>query len=634
MKTRIDTLKAGVGVVCLGSVLAACGGGGGGGGSGDTKPPVVTTPVTVTNIEFAQTHVIPEAGLSWTTPNDSQSLHLVGGRDTVVLVALGQSTITNPSIEAWHNNAKLGSVALAAPAALAPTEGGGAPYATDRWSATVPGDWLRPGVSFKVTAANFAASTAQSPLVGLDSDLTLDIVPFYLFGATDDNTFPYATTSTPSAAQLRELVAKWPVAKIAVASLPRADWPRLVIPPREDAAGTLQPAYVINSMDQQKDGFASMSALLGVLGSMREANGDGATNHQYYAPLLPIDTGSGKYHGPGGGLGTVGGGASVGDYSYTGIFIHEVGHAFGLNHAGGAFDAGEYPYPAGSLKGSVWGYDSSKNQFMNVLVPSGANNFANCANSRQLDPNGRCYKQDPMQGGSGDQASGFIYSMFADFYAGKIQYWFEGTTTTDTSANRVYTGGRILVDKASATGYSRWDSIAKARVPVAADVTTNKGLYGEINRGLPIQTAVPVHAIAITMSYAGTAGATQIYPPFTRTGNLVRVFDPTVADDLKAIVPNTGTYPWYCMAGGCDYTVRVTYADGSKLHRVLEGGFRDWFKPSTAVSASRSVPTSGDSFTKWVINVPGAKAIQRVELLDTPMVWNGMPVNPTVLASR
>jgi hypothetical protein len=640
MKLRKKSLLTGAGALCLGSMLVACGGGGGSGSAAVPVTPVppvtpVTplTPLTLSKIEYAQTHVIPETGLAWTIPNDSQSLHLVGGRDALVLVSIGQADVKAPVLEGWRSGARIGSLPLNPPASLPATEAGGTPYASDRWSVTVPAAWLTAGLTFKVAADNYSASAERGAPVGLDTDMKLSILPLYLFGANDTNTQPFSAIKTPSAAQQAELLAKWPVAKLTVDTIGRADWPSVVIPPRADSAGTARPAYVITSMDQQKDGFAAMSAVLGLLAKYREANGEGATNNQYYVPLLPIDTGSGKYHGPGGGLAFVGGGAAVGDYAYAGIAIHELGHGFGMDHAGAAFDSGNYPYVNGSLKGSAWGYDVSKNQFLNVLVPADARTYAGCATSHQLDSSNRCYKQDPMQGGSGDQAAGYIYTMFADFYAGKIQYWFEGKTTTDTGGNHVFSGGRILVDAKSATGYSRWDSIAQARVPVTP-ATTNKGLYGNINQGLPTQTGVAVYAIAITMSLAGTPGATQIYPPLSRTGNLVQVFDPTSTADLSAITPNTGTYPWYCHASGCDYTVRVTYSDGAKLHRVLEGGFRNWFQPTVAPAAASLDPISGSSYQAWVINVPAAKTISKIELLDTPMVWNGLPATPTVLASR
>ena len=592
------------------------------------------TPLSVTKMEFAQTHVLPEAGLSWTLPNDSETLHLVGGRDALALVAVGQADVQAPVFEAWSNGVRVGTVALNPPSSLPATEANGTLYATDRWSAVVPGAWLTPGASFKVSSSNYATSAEHYPNIGLDADELLHILPFYLFGANDANSIPYATTQAPSAAEQNELFAKWPVAKLHVDTVGRVNWTSLVVRPRNDSNGVAQPAYVMTAWDQQKDSFAGVTAVADVVQAYRNANGEAATNNEYYDLVVPLDS-TGKYVLPGGGIG--GGGVGTGGSIFMTLMFHELGHGYGLGHSPVGYTDGTFPYPGGSLDGSVWGYDPSHGQFLNVVIPPTASLYSTCASFSQLDPYGRCYKEDPMDpahNAAGDQAPGYTYSMFSDFHVGKVQRWFEGTTTTDTAGNHIYSGGRILVDSNSPTGYSKWDTILLSRQPVSAISTTNKGLYGQINQGLPIATALPVYSIAITMSLPGTPGATQIFPPLARTGNLVRLIDPTNAQDLAAITPSSGQYSAYCEASGCDYTLRVTFADGSQIYRVLEGGFRGWYQPTAAPPANALDPTNAASYQTWAINVPSAKAISTIELLDTPMVWNGIAANPTVLASR
>ncbi|MXN76920.1 peptidase M66 [Burkholderia sp. 4701] len=578
-----------------------------------------TGSLTLTKLEFAQTHVLPEGGLSWTLPNTTGTLQLTGNRAALALVAIGQADVQRPTLEAWRNGALLGSLALNPPSALPATESSGRPYATDRWSVTVPAAWMTPGTSFRVSSANYSASTSHKPSFGTDADLTLRILPFYLFGANDTNTKPLSSVKAPDTATQQEIFAKWPVSALNVTNHPlgRVVWSNLVIGPRSDSQNVAQPAYAMTAMNQQKDGYAVMTAVLDLIGGLRAANGESATNNQYYSPILSIDPSTGREFSLGGGRGSVGGGVGVGDENYTGVFIHEAGHAFGLKHAGDAYTAGAYPYAGGSLSGSVWGYDPHHNQFLDIRVPTTARSYASCTSSHQTDSAGRCIKQDPMQNGDGDQSPGYKFATFADFSTGNMQAWMQG---------------QILVDAASPTGYSQWDANVQARVAYTP-ATTSNGLYG-INQNLPMRTNVPVYAIAITFSRAGTAGVSQIYPPLPYTGNLIQTFDPTSASDRAAIVPNTGTYPWYCHVSGCDYTVRVTYADGSQFIRVLQGGFRPWFSPMGAPMANTTDPTNGASFKRWTINVPGNKSIAKVELLDTPTAWSGLPVNPTVLLSR
>lgn len=627
--------------LALAITLSACGGGGGStdssntSGSGSSSPgtPAVKAVLTVNTLEFAQSHVLPEAGLSWTLTNGSGQLHLVGNRPALMLAALGQSDASNPVIEAWKNGSLLGTLALNAPAQLPPTESSGPAYAANRWSATLPATWIAPGISFTLNADNYTRSSTHTPNVGADSTLNLYVLPFYLFGANDTNTQPFSSTKVPDATTQQEAAQKWPLATLNAVNHPigRVIWNSLVIAPRNDSSNTAQSAYVVTSMDQQKDGYGVMDSTLSLLHAIRAANGEANTNNQYYAPILAIDTGTGKYHDPSGGLG--GGDAGVGDYRYTGIFIHEQGHAYGLPHAGDAYNNGQYPYAGGSLSGSVWGFDANHNQFLSNLVPSTASSYSSCKSGHQLNTQGQCYKQDPMQGGAGDQSPGYKFATFSDFNTGKMQQWFEGTTALDSKNNHTYSGGVIFDDKNSSTGYSRWDGIDNKRVEVAANLTTSNGLYG-LNQGLPVQRGVPVYAIAITYSNAGTAGASQIYPPLAYTGNLLQTFDPTSTQDLSDFTVDTGKYPWYCKGSGCDYTVRVTYSDNTKIYRVLKDGFRSWWTPTATPASTTTDPLNGSSFKLWVINLPGSKSISKIELLDTPMVWKGLPASPTVLLSR
>ena len=238
----------------------------------------------------------------------------------------------------------------------------------------------------------------------------------------------------------------------------------------------------------------------------------------------------------------------TGDFAYQGIYIHEQGHALSLPHQGTAYLEGKYPYIDGSLKGSVWGYDQIKQEFLAPYVPSTASRYANCHTTpatRPVDSQGRCVKRDPMWGGDGDQAAGYQFATFSDFSTGQMQ----------ANINNM-----IFEDVYSATGFSKWDNATKQRVDVPK-TTTSKGLDG-LDGGLPMTQNVPVQTIVVTFSKApcdvqvdpyatcNAAGVntniSQIYPPVAYTGNLLRTIDPTVPAGLASIVPNTSANPWYC----------------------------------------------------------------------------------------
>ncbi len=634
--------------LAMGALVVACGGGSGesqtagtgaisngsGTSPGTTAP---AKPLALRSLELAQTHVLPPAGKRWTLADATESLHLTGGRPALVLARLGEDDAQRPVIEGLLAGTSLGTVALAAPGALPPTEAGGPAYGSGLYSADLPAAWLKPGLQLRARADNYAPGDAQAVDVGADMPMTLWTLPFYLFGANDSNSgLPLAQTGTPPADAVAEMRAKWPLASLEATNHParRVGWPSIVVAPRNDSAGTAQPAYLVSNSNQQKDTFAVMDSVIDIIRGIRRANGEGPLAVQYYAPLVMLSS-TGQYASPGGGLG--GGDVGTGDSAYQGIFIHEQGHAFGIPHQGEGFDGGRYPYEWGSLQGSLWGYDSNKREFLAPFVPATASRYASCASdqfaghARATDVQGRCVKQDPMQSGSGDQARGYRFATFSDYSTAMMQRNLEGVTSVGNGGANSYSGGKLVRDSAFPSGYKRWDGIAKRWVNVET-ATSQGGIFG-LDQNLPAARGVAVHTVVVTHSNAGTAGATRIQPPVSYTGNRLRYIDPSVAADRASIVPDTSTNFWYCRNGGCDYTLRASYASGPVRHVLLQGGYRPFNQASGTPPASASDARNGNSYRTWVVNLPGDVALTRLELLATPMVWNGMPASPAVLAT-
>ncbi len=599
-------------------------------------------------MELAQTHVLPLAGKSWTLRDGSgtvtrrENLHFTGGRAALALIGLSASDAATPRLEGVVDGVSLGTVTLQVPAGLPPTEDDGPAYATDRHSATVPASWMRPGLRFRVLASNYAASALSEPAeIGGDFVYRVRVLPFYLFGANDTNTGgrTLATIGAPDEATRASIFSAWPMAALDAVNhaAGRVQWSQLVIPPR-GSGSTAQPAYLARSTNDYRGTFDALSAVLSTIRDLQDANGDAPLGTHYYAPLLALGS-DGAYDAPGGGLG--GGSVGAGDETYRGIFIHEQGHAFGLPHVGEAYDADAYPYRWGSLDGSAWGFHQSANRLLPTFLPPTASSFVGCAadtfgaanEPRARDSAGRCIKQDPMQSGSGDQSASLRYAMFSDYSNAVVQRYFEGTTTVGTNGEHTYSGGRLVRDSSFPGGYKRWDSLDRAWINV--DDSTTGLAQGGFNKGLPIQRDVPVYAIILTISKAGTPGATQIYPPLRFTGNLLRTVDATNTADLASITPGgSAPFRWYCVNSGCDYTLRITYAGGTQRHIVLKGGFRDFDDPSGPFSPEVANPLDSDSFQAFAVNVPADLTITRVQLLNTPEAWTGVPTLLTpVLAS-
>ncbi len=590
----------------------------------------------ITKLEFAQTHVMPAGGLSWNLPgfkaDEQRSLHLTGDRAALVLLE-PSSDVASEGLKLeviGANDAVLATVAMNAPDRLPNSEGGGSRYSNAMYSALLPAQWLEPGLRVRFATPK-SQSAVQSVLVGASPRFTIYSLPFYLFGATTA-LLPLEQAKAPDQATQDEYFAKVPVSSVRLVNHPAGSWSsaNLVIAPRS-VNGVANAAYVASTPSDYdkngKDGYAGMDAVLRILGAIRNAGGDSSTANQYYGALIQRGL-SGQRVDTGGGLG--GGHLGSGDHLYSGIFFHEQGHAFGMPHAADGYASQQYPYVGGSLKGSSWGYDAIRNQLLSPLIPSTSSDCRGCQTraGQVLDAQGRCVKQDPMQSGAGSQDPSYKFAMFSDFNAAVVQRYFEGQTKL-VSGTRTYDGGRIETDSSFASGYKHWDTLEQRYVEVKP-ATLEKGLYG-LNMGLPVNRDTPVVTIIGTLSKAGTKGVTQIYPPLRYTGNLMRLIDPSSASDRADVTLDSGTYPWYCKASGCDYTVRVTFQSGKVYQHLLQIGTRAWFSPNNDPNALDA--TKASSFATWGVNVPDEGAIDRLELLGTPQGYAGLSANPTVLAT-
>jgi len=658
------------------------------------------TPNLSVTMEFAQTHVIPANGLRWykkavvnngVTTNEwikvadgirwspvpespsadwkkssvpvgsevptgydlNATLRINSNRRTLVLVDTGSAAVRpkNAKLQVWMDGKLQAEIPLATPENLDPTEDDGPKYAKNSYSVMLDAKYLKPGVKLKVVSDDYGVSNEVAPDLGADGEFTMWVMPFYLFGANEQNTFPLSLVGVPDAVTATDLANVWPFAKLEFKGhlIRKIEWPYLVI-----GASNARAAYRANSKSDTI-GFDIFGSLLNTIQLMRISDGLEMLNNQYYTPFFTID-GDGKNNTQtGSGLG--GGNAGVGDYDFGDTFYHEQGHAFNLGHAGDAYP-NNFPYFKGSVKESAWGYDMARRKFVNRIIPLSAPEINSCKTDGKhllTSDSSRCWKQDPMQSGQGDQAGGSRYSMMADIHLAYIQAWLEGKTTLNANGSRTYSGGKIMEDSNSPTGYSRWDTIDKKRVDFTPADTING--HSALNQGFPIKKNVPVQTIVLTHSIAGTLdiskaypypinpAVSQIYPLLpTRTGNLLSFIDPSdrrpekVAEYDPTRTPN-GKYKSFCNGEGCDFTLRVTFSDNTVQHILLQGlvPTRPSGQPSGAFQSFP--PLGASSFGNLVVNVSAenGRTAKKAELLFTPtpwLNWSSDPLVPLVIASR
>lgn len=577
-------------------------------------------PITLSKVNIIQSHILPtEQGKVWKLKDGSElTYRATPNKSAIILLDLNLNGDQNPKIEIYKSQNLITSINLSQDYKSFSVDGNvkPLPFSKNTWIANIPKEYMQKGLRFRVISDNAQPSNFKEVEFSLHSNLKIQILPFYLFGAST-NLIAYDKVISPTSQQKAELENIWPISELIFEQHPIGEikWDYMIVPPSDgkEAEKVLEKdSRVINT-------------ILNTITTIYYASGNSSLNYQYYGPIVQMNS-KGEYQYPGGGVGW--GNVSVGDHYYSGIFNHESGHAFGLGHAAGEYKDNNFPYYGGSIKGSEWGFDISTNTFISDLVTSDAQNYSNCKKytshgyMRPLDENGNCYKVDVMESGSEDRSKKYQYGIFSDYNAARIQKYVESKT--------------IINDK-SLTNYSKWDQ--KNYQWIDYDPTDDKwdrARFG-INKNYANKRNVLIKTVVFTISNANTKGMTQIYPVSkTYTGNLLTQIDPTDANDLAKISRNSDSiYKNFCAESGCDYTLKVYYKNQTTKHFAIQGGFRPWFKESDDFSDNKLDPKNSESFKTFAMNIPAENQISKVEILSTPILWkNGLDKSAKILASR
>jgi hypothetical protein len=612
------------------------GNGGGSGGGKSEKNKITKTPTIENNkinneqpqqnkrsmspplIMVAQTHLIPTNGLRWNETKINPELTISSNRETLVTVQFNEKNINNPRLQAWSNTELSATIQLNPPEQTPATEGGDLPPAENMWHAHIPAELVQPGLSLSVISENYTSTPNQEIITGPETEITINILPILLFGATESNTgkkFEEERTLSLNENLMQEAAAGLPVTRAIFKNHPAKYFSSdfLIIPPKNGIAASV--AYSTSDVE----GTGVIDTVNHIVSALHKSSGDENLNVVTYGSILALNNskiGNNKLEWIGRGVSYTGSGAATSGNggSKYGFLWHEGGHAMSLGHSRGEYAENWYPYEGGSIKGSSLNYNSYHKSFRSNLIPATSVIFNSCRNTGeyQKDADGRCYRQDPMDNADGGSAQGYNFPIFSDYNSARIQSWAKN---------------RKKIDILSPTNFSRWDSTSNKWT---AHTPTTQG-FGDwaINENLPIVFNEPVVRINVNFSKAGTANVSRFYPPMYSIENSIKIFDALDPNDMDSIYPDTranGTnppYKWYCHISGCDYTVRVTFSDGTIKYRILKGGFRKKSYPNDFDDGVND-PLLAKSFKFWSMNVPrpNGTTVKKLELLDTPKAWS------------
>jgi hypothetical protein len=518
-------------------------------------------------IQLAQTHVLPP---------ESELLSLVSDRSTLLKVDLlaKESGATAPTV---FVEMQLGTNTLKLPLTgprLLPTDPVSDPAFASSFTVMLPKEWFRPGLKLKISAGSLV--TEVQPKIGAPNPLSLTLLHFQFFKQ------PKALPE-PSGWEA-ELVAKLPIAQLALTRKSPWFFSELVIPPRADVKVT---AKRVRSPEEYREKArlafdGEQGLVLGLTNALQVAAGENRLS-VYYSFVSGI--------GVGGGLADSFT-AMGGDGNYA-VFLHELGHTLSLPHWANNM---QYPYQSDmdGLQGDpghvglTWGFDGRQGRQGDIILPY----FI----PPTVQPNtvGRTpgtLKKDPMAGGgSGDQEKGFLFRMFSDFSVRKMQQYLEQEL--------------VLWDE-SQKQYVKWDKQKESYQMITTDGVN-----------YPVQRNVPVISILYSTSAVTPEEANFIYTPIgPHISSLIRTFDPSQAEDLEA------ARQAYCKPS-CDFTLRVLRGNKVKDY-IVRGTWKpdaDEFNPNSQFVGA--------------LNLPAAEGpIQQIDLLLTPRVESsGLPAAPKLLA--
>lgn len=553
--------------------------------TGEPSPPPTKPGANIEGVYLAQTHVQDPDDALFKLVSEKAALIKVH----VVSTDTGPAPAVTATLQLGANNTL--TLPLSGPGTLPssiPTGPGVVQHTyNDSFTALIPAEWVRPGLSLIVKAADKQLEL-NNLKIGAPSKVIMTMFDMHYFQSSPGDY---------KAGWKAELEAKWPVAELELRRIPNIVFNELVIPPRPDVSA---PAVrVVSKQDyttQTELSFdGEQAAALHWVDALKAAAGTGGRISLYYVNIYGVNSG-----------GQAGGYSGVGNGTHEGVLSHELGHALSLPHWGGNEN---YPYkgdmhgiPATVVMngnniiddhvGPTWAFDLPSRTFIPPTVQPNSTGGP----PKYILGN---YKADPMQGGgTGDQEQGFIFRHFSDYSVNQMRQYLED---------------HVLTWNQNLNSYARWND----QTQDYTSIVSNNGVRYPIQRDVSVVSIMA--AVSAVPATPQVKTVSMVYPPIGPyiAAGIIDLFDPNVASDRARADSD------FCPTTGCDVSLRI-----------VQGGIQKTYM--LAVSWDPLIDRlDGNSLKTRAVNLRASDGdVTKVDLLLTPDAEkDGMPASPQILSS-
>ena len=562
----------------------------------------------IDEVFFAQTHFMSPG---W------PFFFLVADRPALAEVRVtGSGPAPEVSVTATIDGVEQGTLCIGGPATLAAAVDASVHSRDDRFTVTLPAEWLQPGLSLEVRAgADVVRFSADDLGLAHSPELNLMLVMMdvlnYNSGDVDTETFEppptfledIAGAMPVSATRVGRHAARMSLPALAVGSTEVEDGSPLVVLTRRLCGDDESPSADDCDASTPVGAWDVNAASLRLIDALQYANGHWGS-HYYFGHTGALF--------PGG----WGGGKTFVSADYTWVTIHELGHAASLPHWGDAFvpetqDDSWYEYPWGGEgfdgggRGPSWSYIQHHDSAVSPICELDWSDNLGLERSDAMQRNTSCGEWWGDREGPWDGFSDFsAYAMYR-YMTGALtntRGWVVDPTHGEVEYNLPAQGGFPVVDVTADTPtYVRQDPELEVRPWEMHDFL------------MPQEHNRPVFTI-LGSYHPEQDDANILYDPMYYSGDLPRLIDPTDPETFAELAMGWdggpyGDYFWWAK----DLTFQVTYVDGTELTALYPYGSvgRDW--------SYGYGPWRGD-ILYFGLNVPADVDIERIAVYRRPFL--------------